>query len=66
MALFYCKDQDSFDEALRENDVIDDDNVRKNVKSILKRNKYHKLILKTDQPVEWHLLDDRDEPVSNL
>ena len=61
LALFYCKDRDSFDEALRENDVIDDDNVRKNVKSILKTKKYHKLILKTDQPVEWYLLDDLDE-----
>ena len=66
LALFYCKDRDSFEEALRENDVIDDDVVRKNVKSNLKRNKYHKLILKTDQPVEWYLLDDRDEPVNDL
>ena len=58
LALFYCKDRDSFDEALRENDVIDDETVRREVKTVLKRNKYYKLILKTDQPVEWSVLDN--------
>ena len=56
LALFYCKDRDSFDECLRENDVVPEEK-QKDIKNFLKSRKYGKLILKTDQPTNYQVLD---------
>jgi GTPase SAR1 family protein len=53
VALFHCKDKDSFEECLRENDVIPSKNERDDVKQQLKQNKYSKVILKTDQLCDY-------------
>jgi hypothetical protein len=53
MALFYCKDRDSFDEALRENDVIPQEK-RKEMRSLLAKHKHSKLILITEQPTSFN------------
>jgi len=55
VAMFHCKDRDSFDECLRENDVIPAEE-RAVVRQKLAQTKHAKLLLKTDQPVEYHLL----------
>lgn len=55
VALFHCKDRDSFDECLRENDVIPTQNERKEVRKSLANTKHSKLILKTDQPVAYKI-----------
>ena len=52
MALFYCKDRDSFDEALRENDVVPLEK-RKEMREKLAKHKHSKLILITEQPTEF-------------
>ena len=46
VCMFYTKDRDSFDNCLRENDVIPTEEV-----------KHRKLILKTDQPTGYWLVD---------
>ena len=51
LALFYCKDRDSFEEALCENDVIHSLEERKKMRNLLEKHKYSKLILITEQPV---------------
>ena len=56
VCMFYCKDRDSFEECLRENDAIPTDQERKEVKRKLDRTKHCKLILKTDQPTGYDLL----------
>lgn len=56
VCLFYCKDRDSFDICLRENDVIETKSERDKIKEKLKSSKHCKLILKTDQPTEYKLL----------
>ena len=55
-ALFYCKDRDSFDEALRENDVIPTQEERNAMRNLLAKHKYSKLILITEQPTSYEFL----------
>jgi len=52
VALFHCKDRDSFEECLRENDVMSKLE-RERVKKQLAETKHAKLVLKTDQPVAY-------------
>ena len=56
LALFYCKDRDSFEEALRENDVIPSLEERKKMRDLLSKYKHSKLILITEQPTSYHFL----------
>ena len=56
LALFYCKDRDSFEEALRENDVIPSLEERKEMRDLLSKYKHSKLILITEQPTSYHFL----------
>ena len=53
LVLFYCKDRDSFEEALRENDVISSLEERKNMRAMLAKHKHSKLILITEQPTSY-------------
>ena len=55
-AMFHCKDRDSFEEALRENDVIPDREERQAVRRLLAETKHSKLLLKTDQPAAYRVL----------
>ena len=57
VALFHCKDRDSFEECLRENDVIATREERNAVRQKLAVKKHAKLLLKTAQPAAYHLLD---------
>ena len=57
VALFHCKDRDSFDECLQENDVIATREDRSSVRQKLAGKKHAKLLLKTAQPAAYHLLD---------
>jgi hypothetical protein len=52
LALFYCKDKDSYNEALRENDVIPQDK-QKEMRDLLAKHKHSKLILITEQPTDY-------------
>jgi hypothetical protein len=45
-----CKDRDSFEDCLRENDVIPAREERATVRQLLANTKHAKLLLKTDQP----------------
>ena len=56
MALFYCKDRDSFEEALRENDVIPSREERQKMRLLLSTYKHSKLILITEQPTSYYFL----------
>ncbi len=56
LVLFYCKDRDSFEEALRENDVIPELEERKKMRDLLAKNKHSKLILITEQPTRYYFL----------
>ena len=56
LCLFFCKDRDSFENCLRENDVISDEAVRNDIKEVLKQRKHSKLILKMDQPARHVVL----------
>ena len=49
-ALFYTKDRDSFYETLRENDVIQSLEDKKEIQEKLAKHKHSKLILITEQP----------------
>ena len=51
ICLFDCKDRDSFEDCLRENDVIPSREQRALVRKQLAETKHAKLLLKTDQPV---------------
>ncbi|CAC5394945.1 unnamed protein product [Mytilus coruscus] len=53
LCMFYTKDRDSFDNCLRENDVIPTLEERQRIKEELKKKKHRKLILKTDQPTDY-------------
>ena len=53
--MFHCKDRDSFDECLRENDVIPVEE-RAAVRQKLSQTKHAKLVLKTDQPATYQVL----------
>ena len=57
LCIFYTKDRDSFDNCLRENDVIESLEERQKVKEELKKKKHRKLILMTDQPTDYWLID---------
>ena len=57
VCIFYMKDRDSFDECLRENDVIPTREERQRIKEKLKEKKHRKLILRTDQPADYWLID---------
>ena len=56
LVLFYCKDRDSFEEALRENDVIPSLEKRKEIRDLLAKNKHSKLVLITEQPTSYQFL----------
>ena len=56
LCLFFTKDRDSFEDCLRENDVIHDKNERDRLKKCLQDRPYSKLILKCYQPTGYHLL----------
>ena len=56
-ALFHCKDRDSLEECLRENDVIASREERVDIRRQLASKKHAKLVLKTTQPAVYHLLD---------
>ena len=56
VCMFYTKDRDSFDNCLRENDVIPTEE-RQRIKKELAKVKHRKLILKTDQPTGYWLID---------
>ena len=52
---FFTKDRDSFEDCLRENDVIPDKNERNRLKKCLQDRPYSKHILKCYQPTDYHL-----------
>ena len=56
VALFHCKDRDSFEDCLRENDVIPKREERAAVGQLLSETKHAKLLLKTDQPAAYQVL----------
>ena len=53
VALFHCKDRDSFEDCLWENDVISTREQRALVQQQLAERKHAKLLLKTDQPTAY-------------
>ena len=53
VALFHCKDRDSFEDCLRENDVIPTREERLYVRKKLNETKHAKLLLKTGQPAAY-------------
>ena len=53
---FHCKDRDSFEDCLRETDVIPSREQRALVRKQLAETKHAKLLLKTDQPVCYTVL----------
>ena len=57
LCIFYTKDRDSFESCLRENDVIPTLEERQRMQEELKKKKHRKLILKTDQPTNYFLID---------
>jgi len=57
LCMFYTKDRDSFDNCLRENDVIPTLEERQRIKEELKKKKHRKLILRTDQPAGYWIVD---------
>ena len=57
MVLFiFTKDRDSFEDSLRENDIISDKDERNRLKKCLQDRPYSKLILKCCQPTGYYLL----------
>jgi hypothetical protein len=56
VALFHCKDRDSFSECLQENDVIPTSQERAIVRELLSANRHSKVILTTDQPTGYKVL----------
>lgn len=59
VALFHCKDRNSFQECLAENDMIPMREERAAVRQKLAATKHAKLVLKTDQPAAYHLFARR-------
>ena len=57
LVMFKCKDKDTFDECLKENDVIDTKEDKEKVRKILKEIPYAKLIICNDVPTRWKLLN---------
>ena len=58
VCLFHCKERDSFEDCLRENDVITSREQRALVRQQLAKTKHAKLLLKTNQPVCYTVLSD--------
>ena len=58
VCLFHCKDCDSFEDCLRENDVIPSREQRALVRQQLAETNHAKLLLRTDQPVCYTVLSD--------
>ena len=56
VALFHCKDRDSFEDCLCENDVIPLREERAAVRQLLAETKHAKLVLKTAQPTAYKVL----------
>ena len=56
VVLFYSKDRDSYENCLKENDVIESREERTKIKEHLKTHKHSKLFLKTSQPTGYKLL----------
>ena len=56
LCLFFTKDRDSFEDCLRENDIIPDKNERDQLKMCLHDIPYSKHILKCYQPTDYYLL----------
>ena len=56
LCLFFTKDRDSFEDCLRENDVIHDKNERDRLKKCLQDRPYSEPILKCYQPTGYYLL----------
>ena len=56
LCLFFTKDRESFEDCLRENDVVPDKNERDRLKKCLQDKPYPKLILKCYQPTGYYLL----------
>ena len=56
LCLFFAKDRDSFEDCLRENDIILDKNERDRLKKRLQDKPYSKLILKCYQPTGYYWL----------
>lgn len=56
VALFHTKDRDSYEDCLRENDVIGRREERATVRQLLAETKHAKLLLKTDQPACYKVL----------
>ena len=56
VCMFYTKDRDSFEYCLRENNVVPLEEKQK-IKEELSKVKHRKLILKTDQPTGYWLMD---------
>ena len=56
VALFHCKDRDSFDECLRENDAIPREE-RISIRAQLASRKYAKLIIQTTPPSAYCVID---------
>ena len=54
--LFFTKDRDSFEDCLRENDVVSDKNERDRLKTFLQNKPYSKPILKCYRPTGYYLL----------
>ena len=56
VCIFFTKDRDSFEECLRENDVVSTKDDRDRLKKYLQNKPYSKLILKCYQPTGYYLL----------
>ena len=56
VCLFHCKDRDSFEDCLRENDLIPTREQRAYVRQQLAERKHAKLLLKSDQPAAYMVL----------
>ena len=52
-ALFYTKDRDSFEDTMKENDVVPSLEERKRIREKLAKHKHSKLILITEQPTSY-------------
>ena len=59
LALFHCKDRDSFEDCLKENDVIPTREERLAIKKQLSNTKHSKLLLKTTQPSCYKIIDTK-------
>ena len=65
VCLFHCKDRDSFEDCLCENDLIPSREQRALERQQLAETKHAKLLLKTDQPVCYTVLSDVKQKRNN-